>query len=174
MVKKWRFSFAAMRVAPRQSFIVALLYGGPARKQRPYSVGLFIDPRDASSCAALGHTDVTLWNECENLVSHAHKTVTWGGVQTITNQPAGCWYYYTTGQVDGISLRFNVAVSGQPAAFFELPTRTALDFLHWLRPAVVAARAAGAVSARAAAPSRSTRQERCARAAPTKPTTQTL
>ena len=128
MVKKWRFSFAAMRVAPRQSFIVALLYGGLGSEATPYSVGPFIDPRDASSCAALGHTDVTLWNECENLVSHAHKTVTWGGVQTITNQPAGCWYYYTTGQVDGISLRFNVAVSGQPAAFFRASNQDRFGF----------------------------------------------
>ena len=40
-----------------------------------------------------------------------------GGTTTNPYQPPGCWYYYETGQTDGISLTFNAAVSGQPADF---------------------------------------------------------
>ena len=96
--------------------------------ESPYSVGPFIDPRDAASCGALGHTPITLWNECESLVDRAHKTIAWGGVQSIPNQPAGCWYYYTTGQEEGITLRFNAAVSGQPTDFFRATNQERFGF----------------------------------------------
>ena len=94
----------------------------------PYSVGPFIDPRDASSCGALGHAPITEWTECQKLVDRAHKTVSWGGAQNIPNLPAGCWYYYETGQADGISLTFNAAVSGQPTDFFRAANKDRFGF----------------------------------------------
>ena len=91
--------------------------GAVLASEPAYPVGPFIDPRDGTSCAALGHTHITLWNTCEDLVNRGHKTLTWGGTTTNPYQPPGCWYYYETGQADGISLTFNAAVSGQPTDF---------------------------------------------------------
>ena len=94
----------------------------------PYSVGPFIDPRDASSCADLGHAPIASWNECQSLLDRAHKTVSWGGAQNVPSHPPGCWYYYVTGQQDGISLIFNAAVSGQPTNFFRATNQERFGF----------------------------------------------
>jgi hypothetical protein len=107
--------------APSFSLLVAtLLASGSAQlTPSPYSVGPFIDQRDGTSCSAVdsAFTHITQAEDCEKLVNRGHKTLAWGGTTTNQYVPAGCFYYYTTGQQDNIVLRFNEAVSDQTPTY---------------------------------------------------------
>ena len=79
-----------------------------------YDLGPFLAPDDAASCLALGHQDVLTSPDCKNKADDAHRAVTWGGLQSIADQPGGCWYFYFEGTADVPMLIYNPPQDGQP------------------------------------------------------------